>query len=276
VKPTRGYYCIIQYCPDLGRLEAANIGVLLFCPDREFLKAQTSGDNGRIRHFFGDTGHDWTRINSFKEGIADRLEVEQGEIRTLDDLQGFIARRANRIQISAPRPIKVTDPDKDLDQLFRELVGGQARTRRGPSLRQYLGQKIERAGLETKIRRDVRVTVPISERQIEVPYGFQNGRFNLIQLVGFQAADPEQAKITACRYAVEGKSLYENPDPHLGELQPIVVGKFGNKQPKSRTGVERILKEHHVRLFAATEVDRLVDEIRRTAKDLPATIASES
>jgi hypothetical protein len=120
------------------------------------------------------------------------------------------------------------------------------------------------------------VTVPISERQIKVPYGFQNGRFPLIQLVGFQAADPEQAKITACRYAVEGKSLYENPDLCLGELQPIVVGKFGKKQPKSRTGVERILKEHHVRLFAATEVDRLVDEILRTAKDLPASDASES
>ena len=38
MKPSRGYYCIIQYCPDLGRLEAANIGVLLFCPDRGFLK----------------------------------------------------------------------------------------------------------------------------------------------------------------------------------------------------------------------------------------------
>jgi hypothetical protein len=118
--------------------------------------------------------------------------------------------------------------------------------------------------------------VPVFERQIEVPYGFQNGRFNLIQLVGFQAADPKQVQITACRYAVEGKSLYENPDPCLGELQPIVLGKFGSKQPTSRAGVERILKEHHVRLFAVTEVDRLVDEIRRTAKDLPCSVDSES
>jgi len=51
VKPTRGYYWIIQYCPDLGRLEAANIGVLLFCPDRE-IKARMASDNGRIRHFW--------------------------------------------------------------------------------------------------------------------------------------------------------------------------------------------------------------------------------
>ncbi len=34
-------------------------------------------------------------------------------------------------------------------------------------------------------------------------------------------------------------------------------------------------REHHVRLFAATEVDGLVDEIRRTATDQPAMVASE-
>lgn len=37
----KGYYSIIQYCPDLSRFEAANVGVLLFCPERAFLKALT-------------------------------------------------------------------------------------------------------------------------------------------------------------------------------------------------------------------------------------------
>lgn len=271
MKSTRGYYCIIQFCPDLSRLEVANVGVLLFCPDLGFLRARTSSDNARIRHFFGDEGHDWTRINSFKVGIEERLEVERGEIRTLEALEAFIARRANLIQISPPRPMKVTDPEKDLDQLFKDLVGGEARTHRGPSLKRFLRQKFTTAGVDKKILTDIRVQVPISERQIEVPYGFQNGRFNLIQLAGFQATNPEHAKTTACRYAVEGESLYENPDPRLGPLQLILVGKFGSKQPESRSGVERILKAHHVRLYAATEVDRLVDEIKRTAKDLPDT-----
>lgn len=269
MKPSRGYYCVIQFCPDLGRLEAANVGVLLFCPDRGFLKARTSSDNARIRRIFGDEGHDWTRINSFKLGIEERLEVEQGEIRTLEALETFIARRANLIQISPPRPMKVTDPEKDLDQLFEDLVGGRARTRRGPSLKSYLRKKFAVAGVGEKIQKDIRIQVPISERQIEIPYGYQNGRYNLIQVAGFQAANPEHAKTTACRYAVEGESLYENPDPRLGQLQLILVGKFGTKQSESRSGVERILKAHHVRLYAATEVDRLVDEIKRTAKPLP-------
>lgn len=269
MKPSRGHYCIIQYCPDLGRLETANIGVLLFCPDRGYLKARTSSDNARIRHFFGDHGHDWHRINSFKTGIEDRLVVEKDEIKTLEALDGFIARRTNLIQITPPRPMKVHDPENDLDQLFQELVGGQARANRGPSLTRYLDQKFAAEGLKRKIKTGIRVTVPVLERQIEIPYGFQNGRFNLIQPARFRAKNPQQAKITACRYAVEGQSLYENPDSRLGQLQLVVLGQFGANQSDSRFGVERILKEHHVRLFTTTEVDRLVDEIRQSAKDLP-------
>jgi hypothetical protein len=227
--PSRGHYCIIPYCPDLGRLEAANIGVLLFCPDRGFLKARTSSDNSRIRHFFGDHGHDWHRINSFKTGIEDRLVVEKGEIQTLEALEGFIARRANLIQIAPPRSIKVHDLEKDLDQLFDELVGGQPRVNRGPSLKRFLDQKFAADELSRKIKTGIRVTVPISDRQMEVPYGFQNGRFNLIQPARFQATNPQQAKITACRYAVEGQSLYESPDSRLGPLQLVVLGQFGAK-----------------------------------------------
>ena len=29
---TKGYYSAIQYCPDRSRMEAANVGVMLLCP----------------------------------------------------------------------------------------------------------------------------------------------------------------------------------------------------------------------------------------------------
>lgn len=35
---TKGYYSIVQYCPDPSRLEAVNIGLALFCPEISFLK----------------------------------------------------------------------------------------------------------------------------------------------------------------------------------------------------------------------------------------------
>jgi hypothetical protein len=58
----KGCYSIVQYCPDLGRFEGANVGVLLFCPERAFLKALTIRNYSRIIRFFGTEGHDWKRL----------------------------------------------------------------------------------------------------------------------------------------------------------------------------------------------------------------------
>lgn len=268
MKPAKGYYSLIQYCPDLSRLEAANIGVLLYCPDRWFLKALTARDNKRIIDFFGKKGHDWSQINSYKLGLEERLQVEQGGLKTLDDLKLFIAQRANRIQITPPRPMLVDDPERELEALFKELVGGAHRKQRGHSFRQFVNERLIGAGLERKLRKDFKVTVPVLDRQIDIPFGYQNGRFNLIQVARFRVADPVQAETTACRYAVQGRSLYEHPDPEFGQMQLVVVGEFPPRADESKATVRRILGEGQVELFTAKELDRLIETIRTTGKDL--------
>ena len=53
----RGYYSLIQYCPDLSRLEAVNVGVVLFCPEPRFIEARTSAGNDKPRRLFGGARH---------------------------------------------------------------------------------------------------------------------------------------------------------------------------------------------------------------------------
>lgn len=266
--PSKGYYSLIQYCPDLGRLEAANIGVLLFSPERRFLRALTTRNNSRIIRFFGSEGHDWVRINSFKKGLEDRILLENADIKNLDDLQRFIDQRANLLQITPPRPMKVTDPEKELHELFKEFLGETVHRTSSRSLRRMLADKLTTAGLDRKIRKDLKVSVPVLQREVEIPFGFQNGRFNLINPVRFEATNPEQSIITACKYAVEGRSLYENPDPKLGVLQLVVVGKFRSRDLESPTRVNRVFQDYGVKLFRTSELPLLIDEIRRTGKDI--------
>lgn len=268
MKPTRGYYCLIQYCPDLSRLEAANIGVLLFCPDRLFVQARTAHDNRRIRHFFGDERHDWSQINSFKIGIEERLEVEHPNIQTLDDLQRFIRLQANQIQITAPRPMRVGVPEEELDRLFQELVGGQHCKQKSTSFKRHVGDRFANAGLESKIVRDVSVHVPVFNRDIEIAYGYQNGRFNLIQPVAFQSREPASQIGKACRLAVEGRSLHDSTDPKYGDLQLVVVGRFLSQASDTKADVHRILEEHQVQVYSEDRLPELIDEIRRTGKVL--------
>ncbi len=269
MKTAKGYYSLIQYCPDLARLEAANVGVLLFCPQKRFLAAKTDPHNARIRALFGPFGHDWQRINLFKRGLESRVEAEIGRLKSLDDLEQFIATRANEFQITPPRPMRVEDPERDLDMLFKELVSGEDRTR-APwhRVRSLLKQQLDKPQLRKKLKFNVMVTVAVLNRQVPIPYAFRNARFNLIQPVSFRSSKMLIVESTAGRYAVAGRSLYQQPDERLGELQLIVVGDFGAHGQERKELVCRILKENYVELFALDEVDRLVDKIISTARDI--------
>jgi hypothetical protein len=77
MQPRTGYYFLIQYCPDHSRQEAANVGVVLFCPEPFYLKARTARGNGRIRRFFRPVDPDWDRINSVNRSIERRLTVDR-------------------------------------------------------------------------------------------------------------------------------------------------------------------------------------------------------
>lgn len=268
-QPTKGYYSLIQYCPDAGRLEAANVGLLLFCPEQMFLRAKTVSGNRRIIKFFGSEGHDWARINSFKHGLEKRLEIESADIKSLTDLERFISLRANFLQISQPRSVTVRDPDKDLESLFVEFMGEPIKHTSTKTLRRLLKDKISNAGLNDIVYPDIEVQVPITKKKLEIPVGFQNGRFNLINPVRFETEEPQQAFNTACRYAVEGQSLYEHQDPQFGDVQLIVVGKFRSNDTESPSIVKKVLEDHRVKLYRFSKLPELVDEIRRTAKKLP-------
>jgi len=268
----KGYYSVVQYCPDLSRGEAANVGVLLFCPNSGFLKSLTSTNNRRLRRFFGEDHHDWKRISSVKESLNDRLHAERAQITTLAELQQFIATRANALQITAPRSIKVTDPERELLDLYEALVEPAIKRKPRTGFRELVGHRFAAAGLQQKLLHEVTVQIPVLNQEVEIPFGFQNGRFNLIRPVGFRSEKAEPAIKTACKCAVEGHSLYQHCDARLGKLQLVVVGQFRPDETAARDTVRRILQDSDVKLFTEEELPVLIDEIRRTGKDIaPAT-----
>jgi hypothetical protein len=118
----KGYYSLIQYCPDLGRRESVNIGVLLLCPELNFMKALTDPALKRLCSCFAATEAERRRVEELRASIQRRLRAEAAHIRGLDDLKSFVASRGNAIQLTEPRPTKVYDAEKDLQRLFKRLV----------------------------------------------------------------------------------------------------------------------------------------------------------
>jgi len=261
-KPSKGWFSVIQYCPDLNRLEAANIGVLLFCPERGYLDSRVASDNSRIRKFFGK-GVDLKQVDTFKKGVAERIANEQSRISDHEQLLDFVDRRANAIRISQPRSLRVTEPEQQLETLFAELVGGGTH-KRSKSFKRRLSEVLEQPELLPKRVKSVAVKLPLDGTQLEIPYAFQNGRFNLIKPVSFQSENSR----AAYQYAVEGEWIFDNADEQSGERQLIVAGYFRGKNDENKPRVKNILKRHNVKLYAEDELDDLAQEILATGKDV--------
>lgn len=114
----KAWYSLIQYCPDPSRLEAANVGVVLLCPEAGFIEARMTTNNDRVRRFFGSETLDAKRLRSMRDMLARRFEMEAGSLRGPEQLDEFRHRIANELTISPPRTMSVEYPDKALNTLF--------------------------------------------------------------------------------------------------------------------------------------------------------------
>lgn len=265
----KGYYSLIQFCPDPSRLEAVNIGVLLFCPELQFLRPRLSRSNDRIRRFFGH--QDWSLIKAQKDAIAGRLEVELGRFRTLDDLQDYITRRANNVQITPTRPMKVRDPAADLERLFEELIGeaeligeteGHSLT---PRVTTMLKREFVKAQVEKLVEQKIAVMVPDTDKEIVAPYAYRNGALNLILPVNFEAPEFDSTFAKAATHAIEGELLWKHSQTTSGPTRLVVVGVFGLQRRNDLPVVRNILESHDTALYCMDDLAPLIQEIRTSA-----------
>lgn len=272
MSPSKGYYSIVQYCPDLARREAVNIGVVLLVPDRSFLESRLVAGNERAKRVFGIKGTEAKMISEFKRSFSERIVTEQGRIGSLESFQKFIETRGNNILLTPPAFIKVRECQATIDQLFEELVGGKTKTPKPTALTKSLQARFDEEGLEPIIHRDVRLPVPILDRETKIPFGYQNGVFHLLQPVAFEAEKEEINFNRALRFSMEGKIFHEHRDDVYGDLQFNVIGRFASRDDRSIPIVKKVLAESNVRLHLEDDLSELVDEIRRTGRPRATTM----
>ena len=260
------YYSIIQYCPDPSRAEAANVGVLLFCPTLSTLDSRLAHGNDRIRRIFGVKGSVLDEINSAKQSLQDRIELLRDEIKTVEELQQFIDTRANDLKITSLRSMKVEDPSVEIDKLFEECVGG--RIRRMDTQKNSLAaidQQFRRPSLKNRIRYNVRVQLPIFGREVEFQYAFNYGVENLIKPQQFRegAYSIERAKSLAC----EGDLLQRPQQDETGIRQVIIIPMIDEDASGKvrRSQIEEIFNRYKIRTVFPNALPQFVEEIEQIA-----------
>ncbi len=213
MKAHKAYYSLIQYCPDRGRAEVANVGVLVLCPALQFVDARTSTNNQRVTGVFGRGTFDSSWLNAVKRSFVDAVRKQSDRMRSLDDVEALAGRLANDLILTAPRVMRSEKPAADLKALFSEYVQRFAPRRPEPipnsvrSLDQVFRQ------LEGK-RKSVRVgctfDVPSYPHKVHADYAYNNSHTNLVRLLRI-GRSPAQAFATAVHLG--GESIYV--DKHL-------------------------------------------------------------
>ncbi|WP_166822570.1 DUF3037 domain-containing protein [Thalassoroseus pseudoceratinae] len=268
MKPQRGYYSLIQFVPDASRLEAVNMGVVLFCPDSGYLRARTSGSNKRAEKLVGRGNLEKEALNAAKDAIEKRLEVDRESFRDIEDLEQYIDTRANWLKLTKARPVKVFHPETELDKLFVELVGGRPSRQAKADSRELfpdLHDVFQRLELEGRAQLDVKVTVPVLQRSLNVPYAYQNGVWNLVKPQRFSSKESASIK-TAMGLAMEGDLVKRHGTKPQNDARIIVVLSFDEPENTALVSkVDSLFNEYHVETVAKNRIPDFVAKVEREA-----------
>jgi hypothetical protein len=119
-------YAVIRIVPQVEREEFINVGVVLYCASRKFLKVISHIDATRIKIFAPslDTEDIGGYLKSFEKicagGNAAGPIACQG---VAERFRWLTAIRSTVVQTSRVHPGFCTDPEARLETLFKELVG---------------------------------------------------------------------------------------------------------------------------------------------------------
>lgn len=264
-KPAKGYYSILQYIHNLERSEGVNVGVLLFCHNKNFLELQTTANLKRLKTFFGGDNIDSKRLKIALDAFSERIELVQQNL-NIDTLTHFINTRANNLRLTSLRSIKVFNPKQDLLNLFEELVNEHRQIQprlliTKPEMIRLFEQIVKLKNVEAKIKRNVEIESTLLAKKMKFPFSFQNGKLNLIEPVEFAATTLDgnikhagQIAFEADIFAKEAKSIKLN-----------IIGSFRQEQTDTVSYIKNILNKYDVSLYTPQNLEILVNEIETSA-----------
>jgi len=118
-------YAVIRVVPRVEREEFFNVGVVLYCKSKGFLKVKYAIHELKFQGFC--TGMELSELEEYLRTFGKIAEggKEGGPIGQLPAAERFrwlTATRSTVIQTSGIHPGLTADPEKKLEQLYRELV----------------------------------------------------------------------------------------------------------------------------------------------------------
>jgi hypothetical protein len=265
----RGFYSVVQYCPNRFRAEAVNIGLVLLRLDPHAMRVRITENYDRARRLFGVGGPELKNLKLSTHALKSRLESDEGEFRTAEDLLAFAASRANDLRLTEPRLAMIEAIEEDFERLFAELVDGRptatlAHESPAEVLPPKLGEVFYRLQQANRIWKPGEIIVPVFKRKLDIPYAYKNGVVNLVKPHVFPAT--KRAESQAASLAINGDLIQRHPID--GEKQQLIVVSTQETVEQAREineHVEPLFREYGVRLIRPQNVDAFASEVEQSA-----------
>lgn len=116
-------YAVIRYVPRVEREEFVNVGLIMMCKRRRWIRVAVTDDMSRALAFHPatDEGLLQLQLKSFSE-VASGKARPMGELEVHERFRWLTAVRSASIQTSRPHPGKCDELDTTFDRLYSELV----------------------------------------------------------------------------------------------------------------------------------------------------------
>ena len=123
--PSSFDYAIVRVVPRVERQEFVNAGVILFCLQRDFLGARVEVNEARLRALWPEVDIDLVRqhleaIPRICAGDPDAGPIARLTLR--ERFHWLVSPRSTMIQVSPVHSGLADDPERRLDELFRQMV----------------------------------------------------------------------------------------------------------------------------------------------------------
>lgn len=116
-------YAVIRYLPRVEREEFINVGLVMMCKRRRWIKVQISLDRNKALALWPEADLDAAEAQLEAFGvIAAGNGPRAQELETHERFRWLTAVRSASIATSRPHPGLTTDLDATFDRLFSELV----------------------------------------------------------------------------------------------------------------------------------------------------------
>ena len=207
-------YIVVRFVPNVVRDEPLNIGVILQCPEKEFITAKFATKFTRVAKLYPDV--DLNLLRSFADDMTDRIEAfTHGKQLALGELPReepvplsspafldfLFEEYGGRLQFTKPQPTLAEDLEAEISSLFGifvELPSERERrkVKRAPVTHPMVRRRVREVFEEAKVMDYLQRGVRVKGKRWEYDFDFAyvNRHKGLIQSVAFDLVSPEDKR----------------------------------------------------------------------------------